>query len=224
MKHALDNPAFNALATGNQNLAKGNDRIKYFDKDVAPFVGFSENSQENFDAVYDLIARENPMVFVSRDKIDIQSRWNVVQNVPGWQMVYNGDAFDVDTPDLVPLTDVHVPQMLELTKLTNPGPFELHTIDFGHYYGIFDGEKLAAMAGQRMNPVPYAEISAVCTHPDYTGKGYARQLMQFHVNRIKAAGEIPFLHVRDDNTRAIKVYKDLGFEIFGEVNFYVMAK
>ncbi|MDB5155408.1 MAG: hypothetical protein JWR50_115 [Mucilaginibacter sp.] len=224
MKHALDNPAFNALATGNQNLAKGNDRIKYFDKDVAPFVGFSENSQENFDAVYHMISRENPLVFISRNRTVIQSKWNVVQNVPGWQMVYNGDAFDVDTSNLIALTDAHVPQMLELTKLTNPGPFELHTIDFGHYYGIFDGEKLVAMAGQRLNPVPYAEISAVCTHPEYTGKGYARQLMKFHVNRIKAAGEIPFLHVRDDNTRAIKVYKDLGFEIFGEVNFYVLAK
>ena len=80
------------------------------------------------------------------------------------------------------------------------------------------------MAGQRLNPLPYAEISAVCTHPNHSGKGYARQLMQFHVNRIKAAGQIPFLHVRDDNTRAIKVYKDLGFEIFGEVYFYVLAK
>lgn len=224
MKHVLDNPIFTALASGNQNLSKGNDPIKYFNKDVAPFIGFSENSQGNFDAAYDMISRENPLVFVSRDRTIAQSKWTVLQQIPGWQMIYNGDAFDVDTSNLVALTDEHVPQMIELTQLTNPGPFGLHTIDFGHYYGIFDGEKLVAMAGQRLNPIPYAEISAVCTHPDHNGKGYARQLMQFHANRIKAAGEIPFLHVRDDNTRAIKVYKDLGFEIFGEVNFYILAK
>ncbi|TSJ43704.1 GNAT family N-acetyltransferase [Mucilaginibacter corticis] len=224
MKHVLDNPIFNALASGNQTLAKGSGPVKYFDKDVAPFIGFSEDSQENFDAAYDMISRQNPLIFVSRDRTITQSRWTVLQQIPGWQMVYTGDAFDVDTTNLVALTDDHVPQMIELTKLTNPGPFGLHTIDFGHYYGIFEGDKLVAMAGQRLNPLPYAEISAVCTHPNHNGKGYARQLMQFHVNRIKQAGEIPFLHVRDDNTRAIKVYQDLGFKIFGEVNFYILAK
>ncbi len=139
-------------------------------------------------------------------------------------MVYNGPFFNIKSQNLVALTDADVPQMLTLTKLTNPGPFSSNTIDFGHYYGVFDEEKLVAMAGQRMNPLPYAEISAVCTHPDHTGKGYARQLLQFHVDRIKSAGEIPFLHVRDDNARAIKVYEDLGFEISRQVNFYVLVK
>jgi predicted GNAT family acetyltransferase len=224
MEHVLDNPAYNALATGNKNLAEGTEHIKYFNKDVAPFVGFSENSTESFNAVYDLIQHNNPLVFVSQDKMEIQSKWTVLQHVPGWQMVYNGAAFNINTPNLVALTDADVPQMLTLTKLTNPGPFALHTIDFGHYYGVFDEEKLVAMAGQRMNPLPYAEISAVCTHPDHAGKGYARQLLQFHADRIKSAGEIPFLHVRDDNTRAIKVYEDLGFEISRQINFYVLAK
>lgn len=224
MEHVLVNPAFNALATGNKNLAEGNEHIKYFNKDVAPFVGFSENSTKNFNAVYDLIRHNAPLVFVSQDRMDIPSKWIVLQHVPGWQMVYNGPFFNIKPQKLVALTDTDVPQMLTLTKLTNPGPFSSNTIDFGHYYGVFDEEKLVAMAGQRMNPLPYAEISAVCTHPDHTGKGYARQLLQFHVDRIKSAGEIPCLHVRDDNARAIKVYEDLGFEISRQVNFYVLAK
>jgi predicted GNAT family acetyltransferase len=108
--------------------------------------------------------------------------------------------------------------------LTNPGPFESRTITFGHYYGIFEGEKLVAMAGQRMHVFNYAEISAVCTHPDYTGKGYAAQLLQYQINRIKAASGIPFLHVRYDNDRAIKIYESLGFSTRRQVNFYVMIK
>jgi len=114
--------------------------------------------------------------------------------------------------------------MLSLTKLTNPGPFAAKTIDFGHYYGIFEGTQLAAMTGQRFHPFEYAEISAVCTHPDHAGKGYARLLLLQQLHRIQSAGDIPFLHVRYDNERAIKVYEDLGFVTRKNVYFYVMTK
>ncbi|GAA4094683.1 GNAT family N-acetyltransferase [Mucilaginibacter panaciglaebae] len=224
MEHVLDNPAYNALATGNQNLSNGNTQIKYFNKEVAPFVGLKNTSTENFNALYDILPHDGPFVFVPAKVTDIPSPWQTLAAIPGYQMVYKGEILPVDNANLTNLTDEHIPQMLELTQLTNPGPFAERTIDFGHYVGIFDGDKLAAMAGQRMNPVPYAEISAVCTHPDYTGKGYARQLLAFHINRIKREGNIPFLHVRADNERAIKVYHSLGFEMRSEVYFYVIKK
>jgi predicted GNAT family acetyltransferase len=151
--------------------------------------------------------------------------WKVLNCVKSFQMVY-----DVTTPateatlPVVNLTVDHIPQMLELTQLTQPGPFGPRTIGFGHYQGVFDGDKLVAMAGQRMHPLPYAEISAVCTHPDYTGKGYAQQLLLYQVNRIKAAGETPFLHVRYDNERAVKVYQNVGFAKRIFIWFYVIQK
>jgi len=80
------------------------------------------------------------------------------------------------------------------------------------------------MTGQRMHAFEYAEASAVCTHPDYLGRGYARQLLLFHLQRIKAAGNIPFLHVRYNNTRAIKVYESLGFLTRREIFFYALLK
>jgi predicted GNAT family acetyltransferase len=80
------------------------------------------------------------------------------------------------------------------------------------------------MAGQRLHIFNYAEISAVCTHPDYLGRGYAKQLLIHQINRIKTASEIPFLHVRYDNDRAIKVYESLGFSTQREIYFYVMQK
>lgn len=224
MAHVLDNPAYYALATGNQQLSNGNTQIKYFSKEVAPFVGLKNNSAEEFKALYDLLPDEGPFVFVSAQQTDIPTPWQVAAAIPGCQLVYNGDVLPVDESNLVELTDRDIPQMLELTALTNPGPFLQRTIDFGYYVGIFEGKKLVAMAGQRMNPSPYAEISAVCTHPDHTGKGYARQLLAFHINRIKAEGNIPFLHARADNERAVNIYKDMGFDMRSEVYFYVIKK
>jgi predicted GNAT family acetyltransferase len=141
------------------------------------------------------------------------------------QMVCETPARQVDFKDsLATLTKEHVPAMLELTKLTNPGPFAQRTIEYGHYRGIFDGGQLVAMCGQRMNPKPYAEVSAVCTHPDHVGKGYAAQLIMYQVERIKAAGEIPFLHVLAKNERAVKLYESLGFKTRGRMLFYVVKK
>jgi len=225
MEHVLDNPAWNALISGNKNLSYGNDRVKYFDPSVSPFVAFSENTADNFDLLYDLLPHDGPVLFVTPGEITIPGVWKVLRTIRGVQMVFDVlRSEEAPQLDLVQLTDDHIPQMLALTNLTNPGPFAARTIDFGHYQGIFEGDKLVAMTGQRMHPFNYAEVSAVCTHPDNTGKGYARALLLSHVNRIKAAGEIPFLHVRGDNVRAIKVYESLGFATRINVSFYLMKK
>ena len=114
--------------------------------------------------------------------------------------------------------------MLALTQLTHPGPFLKRTIEFGNYKGIFDSGELIAMAGQRMHPKEFIEISAVCTHPGYTGKGYGRMLVFDQIRKIMAEGCIPFLHVRSDNQNAIKLYKHLGFSLRREMNIYVLQK
>ncbi|MDB5031639.1 GNAT family N-acetyltransferase [Mucilaginibacter sp.] len=225
MEHILDNPAFNALISGNKQLANGNELVKYFDKDVSPFVGFKENTTYSFQLLYDLISHTGPVGFISPAETEIPKQWKVANTIKCLQMIFEGEVpQEHNEAELIPLTNQHVPQMLALTKLTNPGPFAPRTIDFGHYKGVFDGEKLVAMAGQRMHPLPFAEISAVCTHPDYTGKGYAKQLLLHHINRIKAAGELPMLHVRYDNERAIKVYESTGFSIRKEIYFTIMHK
>jgi predicted GNAT family acetyltransferase len=124
----------------------------------------------------------------------------------------------------MPLSAQQVPAMLALTQLTNPGPFFNNTIAFGHYAGIFRDDELVAMAGQRLHAGPYAEISAVCTHPSYSGKGYASQLMLHQAHRIQAASGTPFLHVKLDNARAIRLYHTLGFVSRREVIMYTIQK
>lgn len=104
-----------------------------------------------------------------------------------------------------------VAEMLALVELTKPGPFRLRTIELGTYVGIREGGRLVAMAGERMWLGSFRELSAVCTHPDAQGRGYARELVSRVVNRMLRAGETPFLHVESGNLRAIDTYRALGF-------------
>jgi len=213
MAHILDNPVWHALNTGNDNIAYEENNIRYYQKNVSPFVGLQENSEEQLHNLYKQI-KDEVIALVSVQEMEFPQEWKVVQVIPVYQMVYqpSKDRKELELPpNAKALTDQDIPQMLALTQLTKPGPFLERTIDFGHYQGIFDGDQLVAMAGQRMHPRPYAEISAICTHPDYLGRGYARQLMSSHIKRIIDAGEIPFLHVAAENERAIGIYEDMGF-------------
>lgn len=126
--------------------------------------------------------------------------------------------------EIIALTTKDVPQMLELTKMTNPGPFAERTIEFSNYKGIFDGEQLVAMAGHRMHPGQYIEISAICTHPDHLGKGYGSALTLYHAHQILAKGNIPFLHVRQGNENAIRLYQKSGFVIRSEMHLNVFQQ
>lgn len=224
MEHVLDNPAWNALVSGNSNLALGTDEVKYFDAEVSPFVGFAENTGESFSILYDLVPANSIRGFISPVEVIIPDGWKVLHCIKCPQMIFEGEAQQIAGAPIIPLDETHVPQMLALTKLTNPGPFAKRTIEFGHYAGIFSGDNLVSMAGQRMNPLPYAEISAVCTHPDHLGRGYARRLLLHQAARIQAAGEIPILHVRHDNQRAIDVYQSLGFVMRKYIYFYILQK
>ncbi|MGZ3833943.1 MAG: GNAT family N-acetyltransferase, partial [Mucilaginibacter sp.] len=208
MEHVLDNPAWNALISGNKHLAHGREQVRYFDREVSPFVGLEENSPRNFSVLHEQVPHNNPILFVAPNETEFPAQWKVLQFIKGLQMVcYIEKEQDLVQRQMVPLTDEHIPQMLALTKLTNPGPFAAKTIEFGHYQGVFEQDKLVAMAGQRLHVFEYAEVSAVCTHPDHLGKGYARELLLRQMHRIKAASGVPFLHVRYDNERAISLYE-----------------
>ncbi|KIO77532.1 hypothetical protein TH53_08825 [Pedobacter lusitanus] len=225
MNHILDNPAWNALISGNSQFSNGTEQVKYFDKEISPFIGMAEYTAQNFQALYELIPHDEPVGFVVPEVIQIPGIWRVLAKINAFQMVYSQPELPAGTlTDPVPLVEKHIPEMIGLTKLTNPGPFSQRTIELGHYQGFFEKDKLIAMAGQRLNPSPYAEISAVCTHPDHLGKGYAKQLLLSQIQRIIAASGTPFLHVRNDNERAVKVYEHSGFSTRKEVYFYFIKK
>ena len=225
MNHPLDNPAWNALLSGNKNFSKGNEQIKYFDSEVAPFVGFADYSPDKSDILYHLISGQRTLAIISPKEIIISNQWDVIEHMKVLQMIHKHSALSEIAPaNCIQLKKQHVPEMIALTGMTHPGPFLKRTIEFGNYYGIFKDNKLVAMAGQRLHVNEYLEISAVCTHPDYLGKGYASQLITDHIHRIKAGAGIPFLHVKDDNNRAITLYKKLGFEARKQLDIYIIQK
>jgi predicted GNAT family acetyltransferase len=112
---------------------------------------------------------------------------------------------------LRPLTTQDVPAMVALAELTEPGPFRERTIELGAFYGIFENGRLLAMAGERTHLPDFVEVSAVCTHPDARGRGYARKLIATVMDEIHQRGKTPFLHSFADNDSAIRVYESLGF-------------
>ena len=221
----LHNPVYQALLSGDQHLSRGSETVKYFDEDVSPFAGLKEQSAKGFDELFTLLPEGRLILYASPAPMETPGGWQLLHHVPGLQLVdAAGDTLAPLTLLPVALGEQHVPQMLELAGLTRPGPFGAKTILFGHYHGLFEGDRLVAMTGQRLHVHQYTEISAVCTHPDYLGRGYAHALMLHQVALIRAQGKTPFLHVRDDNERAIGLYLRLGFKINGPMNFYFMKR
>lgn len=225
MIHALDNPVWSALTSGNQHLALGTHQARYFRADVAPFVAVAQNTRAHFDALLDTIPHAQPVALFINDKNLAASPWSIVNRIDGFQMVFEGATPEQQAgAELVRLTEDDIPQMLDLTRISPPGPFQARTIEFGGYEGIFAGDSLVAMAGRRFDSGSHVEISAVCTHPDHTGKGYARRLIDSQIRQIRSEDKIPYLHVRADNTRAHSLYQHMGFVSRTEMIIYILTK
>ena len=225
MIEQLDNPVWSSLTTGNEDLAIGNDLARHYRPGISPFAAVADNDPTHYQALYELIRDDVPIAIFTTDTNLDPYRWAIVNRIDGYQMMYEGETpTERDQFNIKSLTEVNVPAMLELTKLSPPGPFLENTIAFGGYEGVFDGERLVAMAGHRFHCGPYVEISAVCTHPDHTGKGYARALINSQIQHLHANNKQPYLHVRADNTRAFDIYKKMGFVTRTEMIIYLLKK
>ncbi|SFH34605.1 GNAT family N-acetyltransferase [Pedobacter insulae] len=225
MEHVLDNPIYHALRTKHQLYAMGSDEANYYIEDVAPFAGLKNNSLADLADLYKITAPESSFVVFTPTAYKIPDEWKLIAQIDMFQMVYDHAHVPKDVDgDFEDLHDQHVDEMIELVKLTQPGPFKSRTIALGNYTGVFNQGKLVSMAGHRFHPAPYIEISAVCTHPDHLGNGYAYRLLREQVKRILAQAQIPFLHVRNDNLAAVKLYQKLGFEVRTDMLAYVLQK
>jgi ribosomal protein S18 acetylase RimI-like enzyme len=211
LERQLENPIWSSLATRHAHLAQGDALARRYPPAISPLAGVAGTGPE----VAASLARTVPVgedIGIFGPAPALGSTWEVLRQARVTQMVRSSDALldegDVDVRTLGPADG---PEMLELVALTQPGPFRPRTIELGTYIGIRDGERLVAMAGERMWTGDWREVSAICTHPDVRGRGYARALIGRVVNRMLRAGQMPFLHVYSTNTPAIDVYLALGF-------------
>jgi len=209
--HILDNPIWTSLITRQAYLAEGDDLARRYPPEVTALAGVKNHGADAFAALARVTKGDVAALFCY-EPVSIPTGWktihtsNLVQMVCETPQTVSSDGVVIDE-----LSVADSGEMVALTKLTNPGPFGARTQELGLYVGIHQQGRLAAMAGERQKLPGYTEVSAVCTHPDFQGRGYARILISAVVQKIVERGEIPMLHVREDNAGAIRVYEKLGF-------------
>jgi predicted GNAT family acetyltransferase len=208
----LDNPFWSSLATRHAHIALGGALARRYPAEISPIAGMPGVDPVNIAALEALVEVGD----------DVGTAASVVPALPGnWETLYESRLTQMVRADRSPLPEgdvqttmlgpADVAEMLALVALTKPGPFRTRTIALGPYVGIREGERLVAMAGVRLWIGGFREVSAVCTHPDAQGRGYARALTARVVNRIQRAGETPFLHAESSKPRVIEIYRALGF-------------
>lgn len=208
--HALDNPVWESLRSRHSSLGRRHGAAARYLRDVAPFVAVDPGEP---DAGGDVAALVDPgeSVLLVGPCPALPPDWSVRGPEPIAQMVCREPIRQQPGSDFIDLSDRHRADILALVALVYPHYFRPRTPELGRYIGIYDGDRLAAMAGERMGFDGYQEISAVCTHPDYTGRGHAQTLVTELTNASLAAGRIPFLHVSPANLRAKALYERLGY-------------
>jgi predicted GNAT family acetyltransferase len=225
--HPLDNVIWKALTTRQAEFAESFGQARRFIPEVSPVAAFREPTPEGYESLAGLVGTRATVGLFLDAPYESRAGWSLVAGAPMPEMVYEGDGVPSPSPsdpEIIELGAADVPGMMELTALTKPGPFNKRTHELGTYLGIRRNGKLVAMAGERLKVPGYTEVSAICTHPEHTGHGYARILTTEVMRRIRSRGETPFLHVRQDNVRAIELYQRLGFRQRALLHFAVLRK
>jgi ribosomal protein S18 acetylase RimI-like enzyme len=214
----LFNPIWSALAGEQSGFGEANGCARRFISSVSPFGALRDLDDPQ--AWRDLAVLLGPgrAASLSGPEISAPAGWEEHFRSSGVQMV-GAKVVGAACPEAVVLTSDDVPEMLDLVARAQPGPFEKRTVELGTYLGIRREGRLVAMAGERLRPAGYTEVSAVCTDSEFRGQGFARRLVLAVVDVITRRGAVPMLHVRATNTGAIRLYEQLGFVVHHEVNF-----
>jgi GNAT superfamily N-acetyltransferase len=212
--HLLDNPAWAAL-TGphHAHFAERVGSAARYPADVSPFTALADPDDPA--AWADLLALVGPggSAPVSGASAGPPEGWETLRSGSGVQLTAGDAVTGALDPEAVRLGPADVPEILELVARTEPGPFLPRTIELGAYWGLRDGGRLVALAGERLHPPGWTEISAVCTDQAYRGRGLATRLVLHVAAGIRARGETPFLHAVGTNASAIRLYESLGFSL-----------
>jgi predicted GNAT family acetyltransferase len=222
--HPLDRPIWSALTTRQQTLAEGGALARRYPTPVAPFADMVDMSAQSFAALGALMSGSEIAVLFTPDVVSAPAEFKILLAETGEQMIGTPAESSIGGVEIITLGADDVAAMMALTELTKPGPFSARTHELGIFLGIrIDGE-LVAMAGERMKPANYTEMTAVCVHPSHRGRGYGQLLLAAISRQIVARGEIPFLHVFSSNSSAIALYQRQGMEIRRGLHVTVLQK
>src|SRR5258708_2056594 len=204
--HPLDYPIWFALITRQRALAEGGARARRYPPAIAPFAATADTSAQSFAALGALMTGSDVAVLFTPDPVIPPAEFKILLAETGEQMIGRRGERSMRDVDMVRLGADDVPAMMELTELTKPGPFNLRTHELGTFLGIRIDGQLVAMAGERMKPANYTEITAVCVHPGHPGRRYAQGLLGVLATPITPRRENPLLHVFFPNDPAIALH------------------
>jgi GNAT superfamily N-acetyltransferase len=219
----LDNIMWNSLIGPHAKLAAGTGDARRYAKGFSPIVGFRNPLRPDLAALAPF-CDPGEHFYCDIWSGPAPDGWQIEHEARMLKMVWEA-AMPADdaAPDAIALRAQHAAQAVELATLTNPGPFAIRTIEMGEYFGYFEDSRLIAMAGERMAAGPLHEVSGICTHPLYRGRGHARRLTSKLVQRQMRRGEIPFLHVMSANAGARALYESMGFRTYLETTVRVIS-
>lgn len=219
----LDNPVWNSLNEGHEKFALTFKNSKFYQAAYCPFGGLS-NHKDHAQDLLKYASFANPFFIVGEQDESHEDLILDANLVCNQMILENPFPFDVSESITELITPEQKDDLFQLVNLVQPGYFREKTSDLGKYYGIYKDNKLVAAAGQRMKMNHFIEISAVVTHPKYTGNGFAKQLMKFCSDDIFLRNKIAYLHVLEDNNIAVGLYEKLGFKTRRKMSFWKYRK
>ncbi|TXJ26809.1 MAG: GNAT family N-acetyltransferase [Chitinophagaceae bacterium] len=218
----LDSPTWFSLTETQEVFSIDYNDIKFYNPEYCPFGAFINLATTK--AGIDKYALLINNFYIVGDKPDFSDKVHLNKELICIQMLLRKPIEVKISEQIIELkTTRQKIDLFELVNLVQPGYFMKNTSDLGNYYGIYKDEKLIAVTGERMKMNKYTEVSAVVTHPEYTGKGYAKQLITHTSNKIFSENKTPYLHVADTNIGAIRLYEKLGFRTRRKISFWDFA-
>ena len=221
--HPLDRPIWTALTTRQSDIAEGVGAAVRLRPDYGVFAAAADTSAQARAMLSRLRCDAEGLWCLEVQEVTPPAGMAVHHTAPCVQMI--ADHVLAPTPpfEVEPLGEADAAQLFALARLTEPGPFFEHTHRMGSFIGVKEEGRLVAMAGERLRPEGYTEVSGVCTHPDFRGRGYAGGLMRIVATRILERGETPFLHSYASNSGAIALYETLGFRFRSPIMLTVLV-
>jgi GNAT superfamily N-acetyltransferase len=220
----LDNIMWNCLSGPHAGFATGQGSIRRYAPGFSPIVGCEDPHNPDFET----LARycdPGDSFYTDIWSGAAPAGWRIDRDARMWKMIWDAPMpAEEAAPDAIPLRAEHASQAVELAKLTNPGPFGIRTPELGDYFGHFDGGRLIAMAGERLCAGHLQEVSGICTHPDFQGRGLAKKLTLKLVRRQMERGKTSFLHVISTNHAARGLYEKMGYRNYRETTVRIITR
>lgn len=220
----LDRPIWHALDTHLAHISSGSARARRMQAPFGMFAAAADDSAESLAALADLVPADGPILLLQAGNSPLPPGTAAHMTLPGVQMIARQVTPLEPDHRFRPLTPHDAREMIELAALTQPGPFFERTGEIGPFWGAHEDGRLVAMAGERLRFDDYVEVSGVCTHPDFRGRGYAGLLSRLVATQVLKQGKTPMLHAVSSNTTAIRLYETLGFVLRCEVMATVLVR